>query len=106
MHNSTTLVTCPIHAILLNATARRGQFLIDNVHTLVGILHVCCALEKLEEVEGAKDENIFLYRLTSSNTVPLKSGVRICWVNRERTTDETTSQNHESSDWAICRSMC
>lgn len=38
----TVIVAYAVHALFLNVSARRRQFLTDNGRTLVGFLSVCC----------------------------------------------------------------
>lgn len=49
----------------------------DNQHTRVGFPLVCCTLEALVEEEDPVNEEMLVYGITLSMTVPLQSGVRV-----------------------------
>lgn len=64
--NSTVIMAYSARAILKNVPARRKKGLIGSGYALMIFLAACCADEKLEREERGKDENIHLYKSTSS----------------------------------------
>lgn len=57
----TVLVAYTVQAISLNVTAGIKQWLVDNLHTLVGFPSVCRIQEPLEGEKGVEDEEITMY---------------------------------------------
>lgn len=51
MLRSTAIVFYPVHAILLNISARKSRWFISNGHTLISFLSVCCIEKQLEGVQ-------------------------------------------------------
>lgn len=49
---------------------------IDNEHMLMGFLPVYCTQEELKKEDRAEDEQISVYGITSSKTVPLERSVK------------------------------
>lgn len=69
---STALVAYNVHAILLNISLRKRQWLTVNGTTLVGILPVCCSEYEVAEHRGVEAKNSLFYKLTLSTIVPLE----------------------------------
>lgn len=74
---SKALVKYPIHAILLNVSLRKRQWMTDNGHTQVGFLRVCCCEEEVEKNGSCKGDVFSVYGSTSFMTVTLERGVHI-----------------------------
>lgn len=72
---STELVFYSVHGIPLTVLQRKSQWLIDNIHTLVGVLPVCFSNEEVEEGANGEEEEISMYGFMSSTTVPVERGV-------------------------------
>lgn len=58
---STALVANPLHAILLNVSARKRRRLIGTRHTLVGFLPVCCTQEQMANEGSGVDEEMLVF---------------------------------------------
>lgn len=71
---STVLATYRDHAIILDSLIRQRQWLINNGHTLVWFLSVCCSCENLEEDQSGGDEEKSVTEFTSSVRIELKRG--------------------------------
>lgn len=74
---SRALITYHVHAVHLNLSGGRRQYLIDNGHKLVGFPPVCCIQDQLEEKEVAMDKEVSIYGVISKEAVALESGVRV-----------------------------
>lgn len=78
--------------MLFNDLARRRQSVIRNGYKLVVLLPVCCRDEQLVAKRIRKDEEMSMYGLTSSMTMPLESAVYdTAYTAGERTNDQCTS---------------
>lgn len=51
--------------------------MIGNEYSLVRLVPVCCSYEQLEEEGCEKDKALYMYILTSSMMMPLKSDVHV-----------------------------
>lgn len=71
------LVAFPMHAMVLNVSAKAKQLLVGNHHTQVGFVPISCTQKHVEEEIIGEDEEMSLYKFTSSIKVPLKSGIRL-----------------------------
>lgn len=101
---STESKGCSVHAISFHASARGGEWLIDNGYVLVGSLPACCSDEHLEEKGGGQDEEMSPYGFTCLITLELESTVRThADTVRERTTEECTLRIFESASWNSVR---
>lgn len=67
----------PVHDILLNVSPTKGKWLINNEHTPVGFLPVCCRDEEVEEKGSEEGEEIAMYGFTSPTTVLLEINVHV-----------------------------
>lgn len=66
MPKNTAMVVYPVQAILLNVSMWKTQLLIDNGHTLVAFLLVCCGDEQVDEERNGEGEEVSTLRFTSS----------------------------------------
>lgn len=55
-----TLVASPMHSVILNVSAKSGQWLIGNERTMVRCLPVSCTREEAEEGESRDDEEMLV----------------------------------------------
>lgn len=81
---SAALVAYPVHINLFDDSLKKEQWMIDNRHTLVGLLPVCCSEDELEKEETGEGDDILANQLTTPTIVPLKEGVHVIEVSERR----------------------
>lgn len=77
MLKTTTLVVYPVHANLVNVSARRRQCLVGSERTLKEFLPAFYTSEQSEENGSGEDEEMSVYGFSSSIAVRLCRGVRV-----------------------------
>lgn len=74
---SKTSVAYPVQATLLNLSARKRRWLIDNARTMVGFPIVCRTEDGIKEEGGADDEEMSMYGIISYIGMSLESVARV-----------------------------
>lgn len=85
----------PENAILLKAVPRRKHWLIGKRHTAVAILVVCCTKKQLEAERSGGEEEMSVYKYTSSMTVPSgEQRTGYCIFGGDRAEHELNSRSY------------